>query len=170
MCSFGGSRGGVPRFPRFDIQISQKVTASGVHAPPTRSTLPYEKFWTRHCVGLQFVIYASLLNFLFHPQTVGILLYLVGLYFRRNSVLYDDKDKTKDKNKVLDTEDNTEIDEDENKVTLLMQEDGSGTKVISVSLHLYLVSPLVPQEILVTAPELQEEFLFSGNKTIYASD
>ena len=24
--------------------------------------------------------------------------------------------------------------------------------------------------ILVTAPEMQEEFLFSGNKTIYASD
>ena len=47
------------------------------------------------------------------------MLYLVGLYFSRNSVLYDDKDKTEDKNKVLDTEDNTEIDEDENKVTLL---------------------------------------------------
>ena len=71
------------------------------------------------CVGLQFVIYASLLNLLFHPQTVGILLYLVGLYFSRNSVLYDDEDKTEDKNKVLDTEDNTERDEDENKVTLL---------------------------------------------------
>ena len=29
---------------------------------------------------------------------------------------------------------------------------------------------LVPQDILVTAPEMQEEFLFSGSKTIYASD
>ena len=63
-----------------------------------------------------FVIYA---NIPFYPQTVGILLYLVGLYFSRNSVLYDDEDKIEDKNKVLYTEENTETDEDENKVTLL---------------------------------------------------
>ena len=41
-----------------------------------------------------------------------------------------------------------------------LQEDGLGTEVISMSLYLYLVSPLVPQEILVTAPELQEVSLY----------
>ena len=35
---------------------------------------------------------------------------------------------------------------------------------------LCLLFYLVPQEILVTAPEMQEEFLFSGNKTIFTSD
>ena len=40
----------------------------------------------------------------------------------------------------------------------MMQEDWLGTEVISMSLHLYLVSPLVPQDILVTAPELQEDW------------
>ena len=40
-----------------------------------------------------------------------------------------------------------------------LQEDGSGTKVISISLCLLLVSPLVPQDILVMAPELQEDGL-----------
>ena len=34
---------------------------------------------------------------------------------------------------------------------------GMGTIIISMSLCLYLVSPLVPQEILVMAPELQED-------------
>ena len=40
-----------------------------------------------------------------------------------------------------------------------LQEDGSGTKVISISLCLLLVSPLVLQMILVMAPELQEDLL-----------
>ena len=48
-----------------------------------------------------------------------------------------------------------------------LQEDGSGTKVISISLCLLLVSSLVPQMILVTAPELQEDG--SGTKVISIS-
>ena len=39
-----------------------------------------------------------------------------------------------------------------------LQEDGLGTEVISMSLYLYLVSPLVLQDILVMAPELQEDW------------
>ena len=34
-------------------------------------------------------------------------------------VLYDDEDKTEDKNKVLDTEDNSETQQDENEINLL---------------------------------------------------
>ena len=41
-----------------------------------------------------------------------------------------------------------------------LQEDWLGTEVISMSLYLYLVSPLVPQDILVMAPELQEVSLY----------
>ena len=40
------------RFFRFNIQNFRNVTASGVHAPPTRSTPPYGKSWIRHWVSV----------------------------------------------------------------------------------------------------------------------
>ena len=42
-----------------------------------------------------------------------------------------------------------------------------GTKVISISLYQYLVSSLVPQEILVTAPKLQEDGSGTNTGNIY---
>ena len=56
--SIGGFRGAClahalqgSRFSGFNIQNFQNVTASGVHAPPTRSTPSYGKSWIRHCLG-----------------------------------------------------------------------------------------------------------------------
>ena len=43
---------------------------------------------------------------------------------------------------------------------------GLGTIIIHVSLRLYLVSPLVPQKILVMAPELQEDLLGTKVKRV----
>ena len=46
---------------------------------------------------------------------------------------------------------------------------GLGTIIIHVSLHLCLVSSLVPQEILVMAPELQEDLLGTKVKKVLLS-
>ena len=46
---------------------------------------------------------------------------------------------------------------------------GLGTIIISMSLCLYLVSPLVLQEILVMAPELQEDLLGTKVKKVLLS-
>ena len=52
---------------------------------------------------------------------VGILLYFVGLYFSRNTIIYDDEDdKTEEQNKMLKTTDeNTDDEKKDNGIKLL---------------------------------------------------
>ena len=56
------------RFFRFDIQNFRNVTASGVHAPPTRSGNPGS--WIRHCYLLIVTINYYSLLYLLNQQAI----------------------------------------------------------------------------------------------------